>query len=797
MTGEGGKMMRQFYKCAFVAACAWATFGMASGAIAQQNTAASSGGSDTIQEIVVTANKREENLNKVGSTVTAISGDMLAERKVTSLEDLASAIPGLTYTASSSNTPIFTLRGVGFNDNSLGIYPAVTVYVDQAPLPFPVLAMHSSYDLERVEVLKGPQGTLFGTNSTGGAINYVAAKPTSSFEAGGDVTYGRFNETEENVYVSGPINDTLRARVAVSAMNRDGWQYSATRPQDSNGKQSYIAGRLLLDWDAASFAHLHFNLNGWSDTSEPQAGQLIAIRPQTPPALPQEVIYPLSPANNDRVADWSTGDFKPRGDRNLVQVAMRADFDLPHDLTLTSQTSYDYFKQNMTVDSDGSALVINDLEADNGTIKSFNQEVRLANSVMSPYRWVVGGNFEHSSVDEYQDLRYFDDSVNNAALAFIDNSGVIVTQRFTNYAGFGNVEYDLVPQLTLKGGVRYTHTKDDGTICGNSPGDAHVADLYNVLGKLLGKVPFAPIGPNDCYSLNENLVPGEKFVSTLAQSNVSWRGGLDYRLDANTLLYFNVSRGFKSGSYPSLAASRFSALQPVTQESLTAYEAGSKAGFWDKKVEFNAALFYYDYVNKQVRGKKGDLIFGILDLEVNIPKSQVYGAEAELTIKPSRGLTVNPNITYLDSKIKEYSGFTVLGQTEDFAGTRLPFTPKWNYGVNIDQRFQFSEGVIPFVGVSVAGHSSSDAALGGSNITIPFSAQNRLDPITHPFVLNSVTTVDARVGFEARDARWKVMLWGKNILDKYYWNNAVIANDSIFRLTGMPATYGVTLSGKF
>jgi outer membrane receptor protein involved in Fe transport len=140
-------------------------------------------GTDTIEEIIVTANKREETLSKVGLTVTALSGEQLAERGVTSLQDLASVVPGLSFTASSTNTPVLTLRGVGFNDNSLGIYPAVSVYTDQAPLPFPVYGMHSAYDLERIEVLKGPQGTLFGENSTGGAINYVAAKPTNTFAA--------------------------------------------------------------------------------------------------------------------------------------------------------------------------------------------------------------------------------------------------------------------------------------------------------------------------------------------------------------------------------------------------------------------------------------------------------------------------------------------------------------------------------------------------------------------------------------------------------------------------------------
>ncbi|WP_375713753.1 TonB-dependent receptor plug domain-containing protein, partial [Sphingobium sp. BS19] len=171
--------------------------------------AAADGSESTVGDIIVTANKREENINKVGLSITAFSGEALAERKITSLQDIASAVPGLSYAASTANTPVFTLRGIGFNESSLGVYPAVSVYVDQAPLPFPVLASHSAYDLERIEVLKGPQGTLFGQNSTGGAINYIAAKPTDTFTAGGDVSYGRFNTIEGNAHISGPITDTL------------------------------------------------------------------------------------------------------------------------------------------------------------------------------------------------------------------------------------------------------------------------------------------------------------------------------------------------------------------------------------------------------------------------------------------------------------------------------------------------------------------------------------------------------------------------------------------------------------
>ena len=591
----------------------------------------------------MTANKREENLSKVGLSITAISGQALAERKITSLQDVAQAVPGLAFSQSANNTPILTLRGIGFNESSLGVYPAVSVYVDQAPLPFPVLASHSAYDLQRIEVLKGPQGTLFGQNSTGGAINYIAAKPTSTFEAGGDISYGRFNQVDGNAYVSGPLTDTLRARLAVTGLRADGWQKSNTRPGDRNGKDSYIAGRFLTDWDASETVHFSLNVNAWRDRSEPQAGQFILLFPQNPPFVQrQELAYPFSP-EKPRAADWAGGALSPRSDRKFVQGALRSDVELGDALTLTSLTSYIHFTQQQTTDGEGSALSISDLKSDSGKIRSFNQEVRIANASTSPVRFVMGANYEDSRTFEDQQLFYPDNSSFAAPFAFIFQSDVTNSQKIRNYAGFGNVEYDLSDRLTIKAAGRYTNTRNKTSICESDLGDGSINNLFNALGGALGTVPFTPItaatpkGMN-CVSLNAKGVPsGVPFTGNLKQDNFSWRGGIDYRATDDLLVYANVSRGYKAGSFPVLAAGTNSQYEPVTQETVTAYETGFKVSALDRKVQLNAAAFYYDYKDKQILGKTVDQVFGVLDILINVPKSRVTGAEAELTVRPVHG----------------------------------------------------------------------------------------------------------------------------------------------------------------
>ncbi|NML12033.1 TonB-dependent receptor [Sphingobium sp. AR-3-1] len=770
-------------------------------------------------DIIVTANKRQENINKVGLTITAISADQLQERKIVSLSDVASAVPGLTFTPSVTNTPIFTLRGVGFNESSLGVYPAVSVYIDQAPLPFPVMASHAAFDLERIEVLKGPQGTLFGQNATGGAINYIAAKPTDTFEAGGDITYGRFNQIDGNAYISGPLTDNLNGRIAMTAHHLNDWQYSLTRPTDTNGSQDYIAGRILLDWQASERLKLAFNLNGSRDTSDPQAIQYVAMSPTDFTNV--KPIYANQPFayGNARVADWThfsvdpyggpagtptdeLADFSPKSKRTFIQASVRADYDLTDDMTLTSITTYDHFKQNQRTDGEGVAAVGFDLQKSDGKLTSFNQELRIANASTSALRYIIGGNYERSTTSELQHLRYYDNDTNNAGLMFINFSGDLMKQKITNYAAFGNLEFDISSQLTLKGGVRYTQSKNQAYNCGFTDANGYVNDLFNFLGGLLGTAPFTPIGPEGCYTLNDNNVPGEPFRKTLKEDNVSWRVGVDYKVTDTTLLYANVSRGYKAGSFPALAASGYVGLQPVVQESVTAYEAGLKAQLFDRAVQFNAAGFYYDYRNKQIRGKLLDPLFGVLDILINIPKSRIYGGEADVTIRPAAGLTLSGGITYLNSKLQKGPvsprDYNIIGEVDDFGafGDALPYTPEWSGTASIDYHTPGDGG--PFVGVSTNFRSSQDAALGGSRIVWPDNPAEfrKQAPIGLVYKIPGYATVDARLGYEAPGGAWKVMLWGKNVFNKYYIAAVVPASASAGRLAGMPATYGVTMSFK-
>jgi outer membrane receptor protein involved in Fe transport len=602
----------------------------------------------------------------------------------------------------------------------------------------------------------------------------------------------------------------------------DDWQYSVSRP-DTNGHQSYFAGRGLLDVKVNDAVRFNVNFNGWDDTSQPQAQQLIAIKPEGPAKNAPELGATFSP-NDARAADWvdqildpatgtilpggatapgtaKLGNFDPYSDRKFYQAVIRGDVDLTPAITLTSLTSFDHFTQQQSTSGDGMDFVSFDLPVNDGYIHSFNQELRLANTGSAALHWIAGANYEDSTTFENQVLRYFDNSNYAPSNLYIDGSGITNLQKITNYAAFGNIDYSLTSQFTLHAGARYTDSNNKADICSYTPHGANVNNLFNLLGSLLGKVPFTPITESGCYTLNENDVPGQPFIRSLNQDNVSWRTGIDYQFDPDTLFYISASRGFKAGSFPSLAAALYVGLQPVIQESVTDFEGGVKARFLDRRLDIDGAIFYYRYADKQVRGKLLDPIFGILDAEVNVPKSDIKGAELEATYRPVEGLSINPAITYLDSQVVQYTGVDIIGLTTNFAGTTLPFTPKWSGVFNVDYRYKMDAGV-PFAGMSVRAQSLSYAALGGDDIN--YSTPTPAAPTTYlrpgvgcVFCIDSYATVDARLGYEARDGHWKIMAYGKNILNKYYWTNVIPSNDSAARFAGMPATFGVTFSEKF
>ena len=733
------------------------------------------------QDIIVTANKREESSNRVPVSITAVTGDTLTSLGIRDTSDLTRVVPGFVAVANQLGTPVFFLRAVGFYNFSLAGKSTVTVYNDEAPLPYSVMAAGTNLDIERVEVLKGPQGTLFGSNSTGGAINFIAAKPTDHFAAGLDGSYGRFNNTVLSGFVSGPLSDDITARIALSHEGRGDWQKSYTSNQ-TLGSLDVTSGRITIATrPGQGRLALRLTLSGTIDKSDTQAVQLVGkVNPR-----PDLAAYPLAPAN-DRAADFNTTlvlGKSPKRDNAQGQAVLRADYEATDSVSLTSLTSYVYSRQRFGVDGDGTTLHTGNYYSD-GHVASFSQELRASGQFGATSQWVIGGNIERDSSAE---LNYVDTSDSRAGHTFdalglppinVSLNDARIKDRF--WAVFGNVDFDPARAITLHAGARYTGSKSLFAGCVRNVGNQ--TSWIGLATSL--RLPVALVGLGDCQTLSlVNGVPTPGLVnSTLTKNNLSWRLGVDWKPTDRTLVYASASRGFKAGQYANIAATFSDQYAPVTQEELTAYEAGVKTSLFSRILQFNAALFYYDYKNKQLQGRKQVPIFGFQQALVNIPKSRVYGGEVAVTLRPATGVTLSGAATYVSTKILgSYTGFDAFGTSRNLGGYGFPNTPHWQANADAEYRWPVHGNLDAFVGANTTYRSQSDG---------DFVPDPRLD-------IDAYALIDVRAGIEASDKTWSAQIWGRNITDRYYWTNSLKVQERLFRFAGMPVTYGASLSYRF
>lgn len=770
-----------------------------------------------IEEVVVTATKREQGLQDVGLTVSAISGDMLEQKGINNVADLAKIVPGLNFSQSPESKPVYTLRGVGFYESTLAAYPDVATYIDQVSLPLPILSSLTAFDLERVEVLKGPQGTLFGNNATGGAINFVPAKPTEYFDAGVSLSYGRFDTFDVGGFVSGPLTDTLNARLAIKSRNSDGWQQSYTR-DDDNGETDTFAARLLFDWNPTDRLSVLFNVNGWQDKSDPLAPQVQKIELQNPvgtcgfggcigPDMPF-LHVPLAPDDN-RAADWNPAN-PPYANNKFEQVAARVDYELTPQLTLTSLTSFIDFSMRMSTEGGGTYLEDLDVLNNPGNIETFSQELRLSGEGKDlPIRWMIGGNYEDTKTDEIFDTHYEDHS--SGYQQGFTAARSTSEQDMENTAVFANVEYDVIESLTLKAGIRYTEAKRDVALATSQiPGDIEppaqpgfsnvgIAEFFNFVWQnayipvQCPGVDFQPIVGTNSISINPATCQAGLFTDSLDEESTSWSIGADYRLTPDMLLYANISQGYKAGSYPIAGAATWDQYRAVTQESLLSYEAGFKSTWADGKVTFNGAAFYYDYEDKQLRAKVIDPIFGPLDALVNVPESVIKGAEFDIMARPVEGLTLALSATFLEAEVKKYDGVvdsTVVNGLRvpilaDFNGVDLPFAPEWQLNASIDYEFAINQNWNMFLGANLSAQADTIG-------TLKLDAAEKDE-----YNIKQRAILDLIAGFATVDDKWRITFWGKNVTDKYYWINVNQSYDTVVRYAGRPAEYGVTVNYNF
>jgi iron complex outermembrane receptor protein len=748
------------------------------------------------EEIVVTAQKRSQSINDVGMTINAFTSNQLNNYGVQSMDDMAVMTPGLTISdTAATGVPIYTIRGVGFTDYSTAASSTVGIYFDEVAIPYAVMSRGTFFDVERIEVLKGPQGDLYGRNTTAGQINFISRKPTSDFEAGMDAGYERFDILDLEGYVSGPLTDNVRARLAVKArqsLSDSGWQKSITRPDDRLGEEDVLAARGILDMDLNENINLMLNLHWIRDKSDNTAttaydGQLVGLPTQ---ALPTIGTPPFQ-VGEPRLADWTPGIYRPQRDNELkgVNAKLQWDFD---GVILTSVTGYDKFDRAEWNDWDGSPFRdSNNLNETN--LEVFSEELRLSSDNDSDLSWIVGAYYSWDKMDETYNY-FMNESFYSLALG-IQTLDTAYEQKTESIAGFAHVEWQFAHDWRLTLGARYTEEDREWSGCTYDTGDGTLAGgLNNIITPFfilpLGLPDPGLVQPGECGVYDDR--PDSPTYGTFAvfSDDIStnkwmWKVGIDHNVTDDLLAYATLSTGFKSGGFNGANANTHAQLVPYGPEELTSIELGMKSTLMDGRMQFNLAGFWYDYKDKQEQMDAITFVGAISGL-TNVPKSRIKGAELEMRWLVTEGLTFDFGAAWLDTTIKKWMAVDGNNSTfgnvvfVDASGQELANSPEWQLNGTVTYEWPVSDGLMAMV---AADGSYQDSTTGGV----------RPEDATEDYFL-----ANARIGIRDMADQWDVTLWMRNVFNEYYYPAAFQGgNGPWVRVNGMPRTWGVRLGYRF
>jgi iron complex outermembrane recepter protein len=748
-----------------------AAWGAMAPAVAQSGTSATG-----LDEIVVTAQRRAQNVQDVSIAVSAYSGDALAAQGVVGVNQLENIAPSLQITnAFGSGQVNFTLRGVGFSDYATLNSPTVGVYVNEVAYPIAAMTQGALFDIERVEVLRGPQGTLYGRNTTGGAISFVTNRPTSTLSAGITAEYGRFDRFSAEGFISGPLaGDTVKARLAATTIQGGAWQFNrATGVKLGDQNKTALRGTVEAALGEAVTATLTaswyndksdgLGLNLFTNLRRGSAG---ADRLTPPPLGPGVIPADPSPRSTGwgtnaafaRLIGASGAAAKPFRDNEGWGVNLNLKWDLGA-AQLASITAYEKLKRREYNDWDASDAP--DSEAYfNSRARVFSQELRLSSNGEGPLRWLIGGYYGDEDLNE----QYFSAFQNTFGL---DRVQTPYKQKVRTLGIFGQAEYEFTDQLNLVFGLRYEDEK------------RRLRDLTTFVPDL-GGAPGAGIPLV--------FVPPQNRDQTL--SEVTGKVALEYRPTDDALLYASISRGVKSGGFTAYNTLNIRAVDPFKPESLWAYELGFKAEFAERTLRLNGAVYYYDYSDQQVLGAILDPTFGPIGRFVNAPKSEIYGGELELTWQPTPQLRITQALSVTEAKFKRYNAI-------DLTRSSATCTP----GPCREITNNLGGTSIGTPDVTYQGSISYDLDVGGFTLqpASDWSYRGRYDsPLLGPiYSVGSYWLVNASLTLSAPDAPWSVTAWARNLFNERYEETRNFFVGANLSAPGEPVTYGVRASYKF
>lgn len=728
-----------------------------------------------LEAITVTAQKRVQRLTDVPINVSAINGADARSSRIEQVRDLASYISNVDIKEQVPGAiPVVTIRGVGLDDFSSTNSPAAGIYVDQVTLSSLALMSFDLFDVQRIEVLKGPQGTLYGRNSTAGAINVLSIAPSWEEEGYLRFGYGAYQTSDLEGMYNAPLGDTLAVRFAGKMIKQDQglWDsrtaegaayagpgtYATTDPVVRDiGLRDVLTGRARLAWQPTEAVKVDLKVESLRQRSEMGQPEMFGTMPHPSGS---GTCAPVDADNcgdmtayTDNDGDPYTGHYRGEFPYDIDQNAqtLLVDVDLGWG-TLSSVTGAMDFERFFHIDTDGTpADQFNFLQGD--TVKQVTQEVRLAGSARAG-DWLVGAFYGQDTITIDTVGRHGD----NPLLAFFGvNSSVIAADQDTDSTAlFANMDWKLgalgasLDKFTVTTGVRYTDERRD--YVGGTTWNATVPGLID--------------------NTSED--------SSISDKNWSWKGGLNYQPTRAQLLYANVSKGVKSGGYFAGVTNAQYQLDPYLPEELTAYEVGYK---FSGPVSVNASAFRYDYTDKQTFMRTGGAAAQFIG---NVPEAEVQGLDIEAAWRALDGLTLTGGVGVLDTTLGAFIGPADAdgdGQGDPVpAGNKLPNAPELTWLAKV--RYE-----APLFGVTSA--LQADAH---------YSDATFKEATNDVFIQSdSYTVVNARLSVLPAERTWEFALWGRNLTDELYVSQGLDLGSFGLgnRNYNAPRTFGAELIWNF
>ncbi len=742
-----------------------------------------------IQEVVVTAQRRSQNIQDVPISIQALSNRELQEAGIKSTQDLGQITPNVTIVSpiGQGNQPLITIRGIGLNDFDTNNAGPNGVYVDDVYISAPSAQSFATFDLSQVQVLKGPQGTLYGRNTSGGALVFNSVRPTDRFTDDLHIEYGEYNTLQIEGAVGGKIVDGLDGRIAFVVNHSDGYYKNAFTGGDPIDNVSNEALRLQLLYKPNDKLKVYVETMLGYVRNHPQPyGHVGAFAPGTQGSASPTVCSPAQASAGGCVDLFGYGTPSPwAGSFNRLQdltnfVAinqLRFDYDLGP-AVLTSITSYQYDDKTHPEETDASP---NSLLAATYGVKSdtITQELRLAHT-SEAFNWVTGFFYLHDDLRQNQPLSLFYDGDKFGGFGIPPGAGA--------FDGIAQISNDHSRQITdsaaLFGQADYTWDKFTFTLGARYTWE-HKSFDYN------GNTQFQAGGEG-------NYGPLQDFITSRqsqTNSNVTWRAAVSYHLTRTIQAYASASTGFKSGGYNGSFLSNdpqqaLSQLAPIKPEKVTTYEVGEKATLFDRRLIVDAALFYNDYSNEQIFASvpqyledgNGNLILSTTQLLTNAKKAHTDGVELQVTARPIDGLTIGLQPAWLQSRLDD-AGLNLFSGASSLNGKQLANAPRFTFSGVIDYRYELGAGnALDF-------HWNSN-----------YRSHVWFDSTNDPYIQQSPYWVhNLNVTYETAK-NWDFGVYVRNVANaKYSLTSTDLINPFglVEPVYGAPRTYGVSLNYHF